>query len=926
MENGHRERLAGSGSAWSGHQLETVTADTKTAAARRGKGWVFMTLNMRGNMEPVHADGRFAQLARAKVQRAVEVAERHRTDILVVTETGISETGEMLVRDWVAKDNEKAADQHFGLTPYFSSATADDGSPMRNRGLMVLLSPRMKQRLAKDGKAMVPALRGRGLSMRFRDDRHGHVRVLAVYGVADSSKAPKAGEEKVGAVERLEVAEWVREQGMEARGGAESAAAEAAAAVVDIEDMDTSGEQHATTTADERAAIATAGAAGTPEPLMLIGDLNCAAEPADRFSGVDKKTHARYQRTAGDCDEGSLVTVCTDLGMVDLWRVQHPDDIAYTYTDTPLAQSGVHNAKFTGARIDSIWASTEWERQTVAAGIAPFEIKIGQSDLDHRAVGVRVEEGSILTHGGRGGNAKFVNPLDVKWNEITPAQWERYAAETGRGRGERALEELMAEVEAALEEGVRGEALRDKVQCLERLINRVCWLATEGALGEEAQGPEAVDAAGLAATDKAGRAKETAIARLKQQLLKELQLPTSSIGGGVRGYDGLTTRLVEAEEARAEGRNPTAEQAQLVQWLMRVRALAEGAQVVCPRAPFREGDEYSPREWIEWAEAVRRSDNDAHTDEEAAWEVRGKEIGRQLRQKWQGLLDGEGGNSKELWAELFPKTFAEVLGTVMGELQENGEIDESRSTDEEIRVWVEAMLYTRKVTRDKSKDTPCFDEETGGEEEAPIPGQLGRSHLLIWESLGPSEEEHDECMKTLRRAKRDDPDSGEGFKEWWTGRPLPEEWWRRDWQAAAQAAAGVKEPKVTPEERIGLLQRAAALIDAGGWKPVVEVAAQPAKNVRRPKGRYGWTGRGATHPPSTNPPSTHTAPTHTASNHTASAHTASAHTASAHTASNHTASALLSMLAAAFSFISSFSCWHWCVGSSPSTFCFGASN
>jgi hypothetical protein len=139
---------------------------------------------------------------------------------------------------------------------------------------------------------------------------------------------------------------------------------------------------------------------------------------------------------------------------------------------------------------------------------------------------------------------------------------------------------------------------------------------------------------------------------------------------------------VEAEKARVEGRNATAEQAQLlvVQWLMRVRALTERAQVVCPRAPFREGDEYSPRERIEWAEAVRRSDNDAHTDEEAAWEVRGKGIGRQLRQKWQGLLDGEGGNSKER-VELFPKTFATVLGTVMGELQENGEIDESRSTE-----------------------------------------------------------------------------------------------------------------------------------------------------------------------------------------------------------------------------------------------------
>ena len=159
-------------------------------------------------------------------------------------------------------------------------------------------------------------------------------------------------------------------------------------------------------------------------------------------------------------------------------------------------------------------------------------------------------------------------------------------------------------------------------------------------------------------------------------------------------------------------------------------------------------------------------------------------MGRRLRQRWQGLLDGDGGSPKDLWAELFPKAFAEVLGTVMGELQENGEIDESRSTDEEIRVWVEAMLYTRKVTRDKSVDTQCFDNGTGGEEEAPLPGQLGRSHLLIWESLGATQEEHDECMKVLRRAKRDDPDLGAGMAEWWAGKALPDEWWRRDWQAA----------------------------------------------------------------------------------------------------------------------------------------------
>jgi hypothetical protein len=65
---------------------------------RHLRGWLFMSLNTRGHMEPVQQNGLVAPLARAKVQRAVEITQLHRTDILVVTETGISQTGEVLVR------------------------------------------------------------------------------------------------------------------------------------------------------------------------------------------------------------------------------------------------------------------------------------------------------------------------------------------------------------------------------------------------------------------------------------------------------------------------------------------------------------------------------------------------------------------------------------------------------------------------------------------------------------------------------------------------------------------------------------------------------------------------------------------------------------------------------------------------------------
>ena len=302
VEDAHQERLAQSGSTWSGDELiateKVQVGRQKVVMTKRKRGWIFMTLNLRGHMAPERAGGHLAKLAREKIRRAVEVAERHHTDMLVVTETGIDEMGETLVREMIEEFNAEAAStQKFALTPYFSSATADDGSPMRNRGLMVLLSPRMNQRLAQDGKAVTAALRGRGLSMRFKDDQHGHVRVLAVYGVADLSAKQKAGEEMTGASDRMAVADWVREQGLEARGTAEPSAT--APEVGDTTTCSGDGGQQARM--DKKK---------TPEPLMVIGDLNCAAEPADRLSSekTEKRTYL-FKCTAEDRDGEALVSV-----------------------------------------------------------------------------------------------------------------------------------------------------------------------------------------------------------------------------------------------------------------------------------------------------------------------------------------------------------------------------------------------------------------------------------------------------------------------------------------------------------------------------------------------------------------------------------------------------------------------------------------
>ena len=77
VEDAHQERLAQSGSTWSGDELiateKVQVGRQKVVMTKRKRGWIFMTLNLRGHMAPERAGGHLAKLAREKIRRAVEV-------------------------------------------------------------------------------------------------------------------------------------------------------------------------------------------------------------------------------------------------------------------------------------------------------------------------------------------------------------------------------------------------------------------------------------------------------------------------------------------------------------------------------------------------------------------------------------------------------------------------------------------------------------------------------------------------------------------------------------------------------------------------------------------------------------------------------------------------------------------------------------
>jgi exonuclease III len=431
-----RTQLTRGWGAWSGDPMEEaksiVVGEGSKAKLRlrRKRGWAIMTINLGGCMDPLLTSGSLSLTAQIKIHRAAAIAQRHQTDMLVVTEAGIGSQGTRLVQEWIEECNKATATMGYSLTAHVAPADADNGSPLLHRGVLVLLSDRMQRQLARED-AIDLAPRGRGMAMRFRDGRYGHVQILAVYGVADPTTVQKAMDEMPGSTERQALAAWANEREEQAR--------------------------------------------RAHEPLLMVGDLNCTPAVADKI-GKDGKFKQ------GDASEDTLVAVCKGWGLADLWRRRHSDEIAFTFSHTARSQ-GAKAESFSGARIDGIWGSPEWEQQVRGVGIAPLERGVAGVDLEHRAVGVTFAEGSILTADGEEQEVEMVDPYaGVDWIMATSEQLEKYKAMTGRGRAGISLAQAGQRVETAVAEGQGGDKLRELVTRLERVINRVCSLATEGAL------------------------------------------------------------------------------------------------------------------------------------------------------------------------------------------------------------------------------------------------------------------------------------------------------------------------------------------------------------------------------------------------------------------------------------------------------------
>ncbi|CAH1276930.1 ZCCHC3 [Branchiostoma lanceolatum] len=60
--------------------------------------------------------------------------------------------------------------------------------------------------------------------------------------------------------------------------------------------------------------------------LVLAGDFNCVLDP-----GLDRRSESSFTPGTGTQDVVQLRSLCTDLDVVDAWRVEHPDQIDFTW-------------------------------------------------------------------------------------------------------------------------------------------------------------------------------------------------------------------------------------------------------------------------------------------------------------------------------------------------------------------------------------------------------------------------------------------------------------------------------------------------------------------------------------------------------------------------------------------------------------------
>jgi exonuclease III len=705
--------------AWTGTEMETVPTtrskvEATTQVARSQKGWSFMTANFRGNMEPSGKGGKISYTAKSKVREAVRTAQEYRTDIMAITETGISQAGEVEVREWIKELNDEVrwAEPRYEVVPHFSWAENGDGSPLRHRGALVLLSKELKEKL--DPRFDVElAPRGRGMALHFADKAHGTAHVAVVYGVASPDEELQAGDALPGKAERQLLAKWLR----------------------------------------------TIGTKAGKEPMMVMGDLNSVPADRDRLH-----TDGTFGRTATDDDPDSMVKVCLELGLSDLWRIKNPEVIAITHTQTAM-HKGENMKSLHGARLDGIWGSTAWVEATLRAGIAP--IRAGK---DHRAVGVLVDKDMMIRGDGGVDEAKMACPYKIEWGDISETQYSGFKRSTGRGMSRKALLDSAARVDATRKSTNKAEQ-RTAHARLGKVINRVCSIGEQCHLTpDESDLPEQIskqqERRQAKETDRAEKAEAAKGALAMAALMQAIQTPTATRGGGVGGRCGVVARLLSHLEDWSQAPPRAAE-------LMEIRRIARVAEVGClPLEPIAKAHTYDARAWAIALESVVADNYSACIVDKLA---EAKEAAQQTVDKV-GMWDEvtKRGLTAEFWRKMYPKVFAEKLGVVTRpEYDEvTGQWTRKNVTDAGY-LGRAVEMYTRRLNRNKTEYTTCFDDET--DSIAPKPGYHGRAHLLMFEPLGIDRAAHEAKAKQLDQQR----EGVDGNEEFWEGMPLPASTWAK---------------------------------------------------------------------------------------------------------------------------------------------------
>jgi hypothetical protein len=371
---------------------------------------VVATINTRGQLTPNirAADGVGGnRTAQSKWEAVLDWTTVNRPDILILTEASLSppqletlrqDLRERRVnqkRDRVGKSDSDAPATRLAPTEalgdYVLSAntTMDPatGGPIAGRGVAVLISRRMHQRLDPLHKTPENVGRGRGLHLRFLQGGGKISHVIGMHAVPSNTDQPdsnvRAADPQYEDNERAEIESYLR---------AHMSAARTA-----------------------------------HEPTLVIGDLNSAVRHMDRVR-TPTKGSAAFGLLPGDRHSDSVAHICQQEGLTDLWTLKHPDLLVMTHK---------HSSGESMSRIDSAWGTPEWTTAVAGALVLPPLHYTHESAAkpDHRPVAFVVESGIL-----RPDDTKVTPDVKlVRAFERTPAadspKWKEYAAILGDDKG-----------------------------------------------------------------------------------------------------------------------------------------------------------------------------------------------------------------------------------------------------------------------------------------------------------------------------------------------------------------------------------------------------------------------------------------------------------------------------------------------------------